>query len=366
VILITAYATVETAIEALRKGASDYVRKPFKLDDVRYRVRRLLEERAWVAASHPGRPADGQDWRQLIVGESRVIESVRQQILKSAQTPSHVLVTGETGTGKELVARAIHAASPRRRQPFVAINSGAIPDTLFESQLFGHARGAFTGAVQATPGMFSLATGGTLFLDEIGELARDLQVKLLRALEQKEVWPVGGKAPVRVDARIVASTNRNLQEEVASGRFREDLYYRLKVVHIVLPPLRARREDIPALVEHFIAQFTTKLGKRCLGINPDALRALMDHEWRGNVRELEHVVESAMIAGDGDTIVLTDLARDLRTTEPPVPLREATRRFERQHILDMLVHTKFDKREAARRMGVSLASLYRKLNEAAG
>jgi DNA-binding NtrC family response regulator len=362
VILVTAYATVETAIEALRKGASDYVCKPFKLDDLKFRVRRLLEQRGWAAAGRPALPADPLGREGLIVGENRAIEAVRRQIAKSAPTMSHVLVTGETGTGKELVARAVHAGSPRRRERFVAINCGAIPESLFETQLFGHARGAFTGAVQASPGVFALAHKGTLFLDEIGDLPRELQVKLLRVLDEHEVWPVGGRAPVRIDTRVIASTNRDLREETATGRFREDLYYRLNVVRIVLPPLRTRREDIPLLVEHFIGRFTAKLGKRCLGIDPDALRALMDQEWRGNVRELEHVIESAMIAGDGDAIMLADLPPDLRTVTREAPLKEATRRFERQHILDVLVQTKFDKREAARRMGVSLASLYRKLN----
>jgi DNA-binding NtrC family response regulator len=362
VILITAYATVETAIEALRRGASDYVRKPFKLDDLKFRVRRLLEDRAREPAVHPAPTIELHDWGRPIVGDSRAIEAVCQQIAKCAPTVSHVLITGETGTGKELVARAIHEASPRRRERFVAINCGAIPESLFESQLFGHARGAFTGAVQASPGVFALANRGTLFLDEIGDLPRELQVKLLRVLDDKELWPVGARAPMRVDTRVVASTNRDLREETAAGRFREDLYYRLNVVHIVLPPLRARREDIPLLVGHFVARFTATLGKRTSGVSPDALRALMDHEWRGNVRELEHVLESAMIAAESDTIMLTDLPLDLRTATPEMPLKEATRRFERQHILDVLVQTNFDKREAARRIGVSLASLYRKLN----
>jgi two-component system NtrC family response regulator len=363
VILVTAYATVETAIEALRKGASDYVRKPFKLDDLKFRIRRLLEQRRWVEGRTASPPIDGKEWERLIVGESRAVDAVRQQVVKSGPTVSHVLITGETGTGKELVARAVHAASPRRRERFLAINCGAIPSALFESQLFGHVRGAFTGAVQASPGLFALADRGTFLLDEIGDLPHELQAKLLRVLEEKEVWPVGARAPVRIDTRVIASTNRDLRQETAAGRFREDLYYRLKVVHIALPPLRSRREDIPELVQHFFTRFSARLGKRCLGVNPDALRALMDHEWRGNVRELEHVVESAMIAGAGDTIGLDDLPPDLRAATPELSLKEATRRFERQHILDTLVQAQFDKREAARRMGVSLASLYRKLNE---
>jgi transcriptional regulator with PAS, ATPase and Fis domain len=290
------------------------------------------------------------------------MRAVRDWIARSAATSSNVLITGESGVGKEVAARAVHAASARAHAAFVAVNCGAIPESLLESQLFGHIRGAFTTALQANPGLFVAADQGTLFLDEIGELPFPLQVKLLRAIEQKEVVPVGGIRPIAVDVRIIASTNRNLVREVAAGRFREDLYYRLNVVHITLPPLRTRRGDIPLLVDHLVQRLNAKLGTHFVGVGPEALRSLAERPWKGNVRELENVLEQAMVFGETDLIRL----------HPPVPeytapvvssadLREAVRQFERQHVREVLATTGRDKREAARRLGISLASLYRKL-----
>jgi len=368
VILITAYATVETAVEALRKGACDYILKPLLLlEDLKCRVRRLLEYRAAIQENQLLRSAlDHLAPRETIIGESPAIQGVREQIAKIAPAPSNVLITGESGTGKELVARAIHAASPRAGQPFVPINCGAIPEALLESQLFGHVKGAFTSAVQANPGLFVVANKGTLFLDEIAELPLHLQVKLLRVIEEKEVWPVGGTRPVPVDVHIIASTNQELVTEVEARRFREDLFYRLNVVTISLPPLREHRQDIPPLVEHFIHKLNLKLSTKFLGVERNALRVLMNYPWKGNVRELENVLERAMILGDGDLISLRHLARDLVTQEEALPqmpsLKEAIRRFERQYILDVLAETKFDKKETARLLGISLASLYRKLD----
>jgi transcriptional regulator with PAS, ATPase and Fis domain len=278
---------------------------------------------------------------------------------------SNVLITGESGTGKELVARAIHAASPRRGQPFVPINCGAIPDALLESQLFGHVKGAFTGAAQASPGLFATADHGTVFLDEIGEMPVHLQVKLLRVIEEKQVWPVGGTKPVRADIRIIASTNRKLAEEVEAGRVRGDLFYRLNVVHIALPQLRERREDIPMLVDHFIRELNLKLSRQVRGVDAHVLRAFMGYGWKGNVRELEHVIESAMILSEGEVIIAGDLPRGVVGGPTPQSdsLREVSRQSERQHIMAVLAQTQFDKREAARILGISLASLYRKLGE---
>jgi DNA-binding NtrC family response regulator len=360
VMLITAYATVDTAIEALRRGAVDYVRKPFRLEDLRFRVKRLLQERGATSRRRPGsttRPAPDR----AIIGSSQAITAVRVKIARCATSTSNVLITGESGTGKELVARAIHAASPRRDEPFVAVNCGAIPEPLFESQLFGHARGAFTGAVQANPGLFVTARRGTLVLDEVGEMPPALQVKLLRVIEDKEVWPVGATTPISIETRIIASTNRDLRADVTTRRFREDLFYRLNTVHVAVPPLRERRHDIPLLVEHFIARFNGHLGRNVHSVMPDALELLVNCEWRGNVRELEHVIESAMTSGEGDAITAQDLPPDLRAERGDGSLREAMRRFERQHILDVLNQSDFDKREAARRLGLSVASLYRKL-----
>src|ERR1700704_5969369 len=300
-----------------------------------------------------------------LLGESAAMHAVRTQVAKTGPAVSNVLITGESGTGKELVARAIHTASPRRGQPFVPINCGAIPESLLESQLFGHVRGAFTSAVQTSPGLFAAADHGTVFLDEIGEMAVHVQVKLLRAIEEKQVWAVGSVKPLRVDIRIIASTNRDLDKEVEAGRFRDDLYYRLKVVQIVLPPLRERREDIPLLGEHFIREFNLKLGRRVRGVDRDALRVLMAYPWKGNVRELEHVIESAMILSEGEVLTVGDLPRGFAdgSTLQSDSLREVSRHSQRQHILAVLARTQFDKRKAARILGISLASIYRKLDE---
>ena len=304
---------------------------------------------------------------QRLLGESAAMRSVRAQVAKISSTPSNVLITGESGTGKEIVARAIHAASPRHAQAFVPINCGAIPEALLESQLFGHVRGAFTTAVQASPGLFAAADRGTIYLDEIGDLPLHMQVKLLRVIEEKIVWAVGSTKPVLIDARIIASTNRDLVKEIEGGRFREDLFYRLNVVHIAMTPLRERREDVALLLEHFVRALNLKLSTQFLGVDPEALSVLMNHPWKGNVRELEHVLESAMILGEGDAISLPDLPDYLLTATAELAasdaLRDVTRRFERQHIMAVLAQTQFDKKEAARRLGISLASLYRKIGE---
>jgi len=304
---------------------------------------------------------------QSLLGENAAMRSVRAQVAKISLTPSNVLITGESGTGKEIVARAIHAASPRYTQAFVPINCGAIPEALLESQLFGHVRGAFTTAVQASPGLFAAADRGTIYLDEVGDLPLHMQVKLLRVIEEKNVWALGSTKPVQIDARIIASTNRDLMKDIAAARFREDLFYRLNVVHIALPPLRERREDIALLVEYFVHALNVKLSTKFLGVDQEALNVLTNNPWKGNVRELEHVLESAMILGEGDMISLPDLPDYLVTAigelAASAALRDVTRRFERQHILAVLTQTHFDKKEAARRLGISLAHLYRKIGE---
>jgi transcriptional regulator with PAS, ATPase and Fis domain len=289
--------------------------------------------------------------------------AVRAHIARCAPMPSNVLITGESGVGKELVAAAIHAASARSDRPFIPVNCGAIPETLIESQLFGHVRGAFTSALSANPGLFVAANHGTLFLDEIGELPLVLQVKLLRVIEDRQIWAVGATKAVPIDVRIVASTNRGLPAEVDAGRFREDLFYRLDVVHITLPPLRERREDIPLLVEHLIHRLNAKLGTAFVAVEPEALCALVEQPWKGNVRELENVLERAMVLGGGNTLSLQHLAADLTTPVTPFArgLRDALQQFERQHVRDVLAEAHFDKREAARLLRISLASLYRKL-----
>ena len=365
VILMTGHATLDTAIAALRRGACDYLEKPFPLDELKVRVQRLIELRdeLWKGRLQQRALQPRPDGR-ILIGESAPMRVVRDQIAKSARARSNVLITGESGTGKELVAGELHAASARRDQAFVAVNCGAIPEALLESQLFGHVRGAFTTAVHANPGLFAVASRGTLFLDEIGELPFALQVKLLRVIEERHVWPVGATRPVPVDVRLIASTNRDLAQEVTAGRFREDLFYRLNVVRLELPPLRERRSDIPLLVDHLVHRLNAKLGTVVLGVEREALRALISHPWRGNVRELENVLERAMVLGDGELILLEHLPGSLTAAEDGrlTDLREAVRQFERQHLMNVLAETGCDKREAAQLLGISLASLYRKLN----
>ena len=370
VILMTGYASVETAIEALRLGATDYLRKPFELDDLALSVERALQGHRAPELTRPRQlPTPSQPTGHHLVGLSPAIVAVREHIARCALTPSNVLITGESGVGKELVAAAIHAASPQSERPFVAVNCGAIPETLIESQLFGHVRGAFTSALQANPGLFIAANHGTMFLDEIGELPFALQVKLLRVIENREVWPVGASRAVPLDVRIIASTNRDLPREVVAGRFREDLFYRLNVVHIALPPLRERRGDIPLLVEHLLRRLNAKLGTSFFSVEPDALRLLAAQLWKGNVRELENVLERAMVMGTGSRLLVEHLS--MESDAPPAPptglgLREAVRQFEHQHVREVLTRTGFDKREAARILEISLASLYRKLDTDVG
>jgi len=364
VIVMTAYAALETAITALRRGASDYLEKPFSVDLLKERVQSLLQYRETIWKDRlVQRALQPRASGHSLVGESDAIRALREQIVLAARTPSNVLITGESGAGKELVARAVHAEGARHDAPFVAINCGAIPESLLESQLFGHVRGAFTTAVQANQGLFVAASQGTLFLDEIGEMPLPLQVKLLRVIEDKCVLPVGGTKAVAVDTRIIASTNRDLEREVEAGRFREDLFYRLNVVHLIVPPLRERRGDIPVLVDHLIHRLNSKLGTRCLGVERDALWSLIGRPWKGNVRELENVLERAIVLGGSDLISLRDLSAEPAAAQAAAPrdLRGAVRRFERQHLMEVLAATQSDKRKAARVLGISLASLYRKL-----
>jgi DNA-binding NtrC family response regulator len=363
VIVISGYATVDTAIEALRLGAKDFLTKPFEMDDLRRRVLHALRACRSGEDLRGGRGLAGHSAEQALVGQSPPMVELRAHIARCATTPSNVLITGESGVGKELVAGAIHAARMPHGGPFIPVNCGAIPETLIESQLFGHVRGAFTNAHAANPGLFVAAEGGTLFLDEIGELPLTVQVKLLRVIEDRQVWPVGATKAVPVDVRIIASTNRDLPVEVKAGRFRGDLFYRLNVVHMTPPPLRERRADIPLLVRHLMRRLNAKLRTAFVAIEPDALCALVEQPWKGNVRELENVLERAMVLGGGHTLSLKHFAVQ---THPPVEplergLRDALRQFERRHVRNVLSEVGFDKREAARRLRISLASLYRKL-----
>jgi DNA-binding NtrC family response regulator len=366
VLLVTAYATVENAVEAFQRGAHDYLMKPIILADVLHKIRHLLAYRdLFLENQSLRRELNRSHDFDEIVGRGAAMQQVFAMVRKVAPTRSTVLLVGESGTGKELVARAIHAQGDAGGR-FIAVNCAAIPADLLENQLFGHRKGAFTGADRDQAGVFVHAAGGTVFLDEVGELPPATQAKLLRAIEQKEVFPVGADEPVRVAARVLAATNKDLAREVEQGRFREDLYYRLNVVCIPLPPLRERREDIPDLVEFLLARHARALGKRLTGVTHETMRLLLACRWKGNVRELDNALQRAAILGEGPLITPDDLPPDLA---PPADdpalvddLGEAVRRFEKQH-LERLLRRVPDKKEAARRLGMGLSSLYRKIAE---
>jgi len=314
VVMMTAFASTENAIQAMKLGAHDYLLKPFKVDELRLVVQKALEHRALLQENRVLRHRVGERGGRgdAVLGRAPAIEEVRALVEKVAPTRTTVLITGESGTGKEVVARSIHQRGPRAGEPFVAVNCGAIPEGLIESEFFGHQKGAFTGAAEARPGLFEVAAGGTLFLDEVGELPQALQVKLLRALQERRIRRVGGTADIAVSARIVAATNRDLAEEVKAGRFREDLYYRLNVIQIRLPPLRERREDLPEFCRHFVARFAADLGQGVPTISPEAEQLLKAHAWPGNLRELANVLERAVTLAPGDVIRAADLPSTLR------------------------------------------------------
>ena len=313
VVVVTAYASTETAVEAMKLGAYDYVTKPFKLDEIRVKLANALERKRLKDENRALRRQLGRERTfDDFVGKSAGMLAVFDVIRKTADSGSTVMVTGESGTGKELVARAIHAASGRRDGPFVSVNCGAVPESLMEAELFGHVKGAFTGAVASSEGLFSAANGGTLFLDEITEVATSLQVKLLRAIQERQVRRLGDVRDVAIDVRLVAASNRDLTRAVADGVLREDLFYRLNVIPIHLPPLRERREDIPALVAHFIHKVAAAQEKPVRTVSPEALALLEAHQWPGNIRELENVIERAMVLGSGPVIDVDALPADLR------------------------------------------------------
>ncbi len=311
VVMITAHGTVDTAVEALKIGAFDYLTKPFDKDEVRQIVAKALKARQ--LAGTEARPASKtEETRFGIIGNSTGLTDLYAMLERVADTPTTVLITGESGTGKELVARALHGHSSRKDKPFIKVNCAAIPKELLESELFGYERGAFTGAVSSKPGRFELANGGTLFLDEIGEIPVEMQVKLLRALQESEFERVGGIKTIRVDVRLVTATNRDLKKLIANGNFREDLFYRLNVVPIRLPALRERASDIPLLVEHFLTKFNERLKKNVKGTDPEAMDALQAYGWPGNIRELENVIERAVLFCDTDKVKVEDLPVEVK------------------------------------------------------
>ncbi|SMC19020.1 two-component system, NtrC family, response regulator [Desulfacinum hydrothermale DSM 13146] len=313
VVMMTAYGTVEKAVEAMKKGAFDYIMKPFENEELKIIIGKACEHYRLIRENRELSAKLQERYHfHNIIGKSASMQSIYELIEKVAPTKATVLVTGESGTGKELIARAIHYNSPRKDAAFISVNCGALPENLLESELFGHERGAFSGAVSLRKGRFEMAHGGTLFLDEISEMSPPLQVKLLRALQEMAFERVGGSETLQVDVRVVAASNRNLKEEVAAGRFRSDLYFRLNVVHILLPPLRERKEDIPLLIKHFLTKYAREMGRENLSVSSDALRVLLDYSWPGNVRELENVVERAVILCSGDAIGVQDLPPEVR------------------------------------------------------
>lgn len=367
-IIMTAYASVKTAIEALRHGAFDYLIKPVEFDDVIIRIKRLLEFKKLASENKALRQRISSDAGFTnLIGKSESMKKVFGLISQVAPTNSNVLIFGKSGTGKELVAKAIHFNSKRKDKIFLPINCGAISENLIESELFGHKKGSFTGATEDKQGLFKAADGGTLFLDEIGDLPLNLQVKLLRAIEDKEFFPVGGVKPVSTDVRIITATNQNLFEKTKSGEFREDLFYRLNVVEIKLPNLNERKEDIPLLVNHFIEKYCNEMGKKIIGVDNDTLKILMAHDWRGGVRELENIIERAIIFCNKETLTSEDLADYVKggtvTAGYPDSLKDALRNFEREHILKTIKKFDYNKEEAANALDIGLSSLYRKMDE---
>ena len=370
IIVITAFGSLDTAIKALRNGAADYILKPIEFDELLIKVKRifevknlLLENR--ILKKEIQRNYDFDD----IVGRSPSIRKVYEMIQTVAETDSSVMITGKSGTGKELVARSLHFKSKRQNKPFIAVNCGAIAENLIESELFGHKKGAFTGAISDKEGLIKAADGGTLFLDEISELPLPLQVKFLRALQEREITPVGSTMTFPVNVRIIASTNRDLKEEIKEGKFREDLYYRLNVIEIPLPSLKEREEDIPLLADHFLNKYRTEMNKNIKGIDNEVIRALISYDWKGEVRELENVMERAVIFCKNDFIKLNDLPETFSNASSTVDftklgsLEVAIRRFEKEYILKALESNSNDKEKTSELLQVGLSTLYRKLKE---
>jgi DNA-binding NtrC family response regulator len=369
VIIITAYGSLTTAITALRMGASDYILKPIEFDEILIKIKRLFETKDALLENKILRNQINSQYDfENFIGKSKAIKGVFEIIRTVADADSTVLITGKSGTGKELVARALHYSSRRKDKPFIAFNCGAIAENLLESELFGHKRGSFTGALADKDGFIKAADKGTLFLDEISEMPLNLQVKLLRFIQEKEFNPVGQAKPIRADVRIVASSNRDLREEVKRGTFREDLFYRLNVVEIQLPSLKERKEDIPILADHFLNKYRLEMNKRIKGFEDSAIRALMSYEWKGEVRELENIVERAVIFCKGDYITLNDLpgsfyGQELQQDYSSNSLQESVKNFEKDLIVRTLKMFDNDKEKTCKQLEIGLSTLYRKINE---
>jgi DNA-binding NtrC family response regulator len=363
ILMMTAHATVESAIEAMKLGALDYLQKPFEIDELLVVVRRALDhQRLRTEYRYLLSERDEQFDHYGIIGRSKAIEEVIRRAELVAATKSTVLITGETGTGKELIARAIHDRSAQRDMPLIKVNCAAIPETLLESELFGHVRGAFTGATTTKKGKFALADGGTIFLDEIGTMNPTLQSKLLRVLQEREIEPLGSERSDKIDVRVIAATNRDLRQMVADGKFQEDLFYRLNVIPIEIPPLRERRDDIPALVEHFVQKHAQRVGCRIERIDDGVLPGLQQYDWPGNVRELENTIERAVVLSGGPTLSISSVsvlgaAPPQATGLPSLKLRQNIEWVERETIRRALETAGGVKKDAAELMGISQRAL---------
>lgn len=377
VMLMTAYATHETAVQAMKDGALDYVTKPFKVEELLVQVEKALEIRDLQRENfYLKQQLAERAGLHRLVGKSAAMRQVYDMVVRVAPTPTTILITGESGTGKELVARAIHESSDRADKPFVPVNCGAIPENLIESELFGHVKGAFTGAASEKKGLFSMANGGTIFLDEIGELPLSMQVKLLRVLQERRLKPVGAVKEETIDARVVAATNRDLKAMVSENTFREDLYYRLNVIQLTVPALRERREDIPPLVQHFLRKYTGEMSKNIVGIERSAMDLLLAYPYDGNVRELENIIERAVTLEIGELITVDSLpyhmqsggslaqwTSDLEIPDEGLELEAIVEKLERNLITKALRRTGGVRKEAAKLLGISFRSIRYRLDK---
>jgi two-component system response regulator GlrR len=369
VIILTAHGSIESAVEAIKRGAYTYLTKPFDSRDLLLQIEKAVENRKLTSEINRLRGLLAERYNFAnIVARSQKMQRVLNVVSRIAKTESTVFVYGESGSGKELIAKAIHIASERKDEPFVAINCAAIPETLLESELFGHDKGAFTGAIRNSKGLMTQAHGGTIFLDEIAEMPLSLQAKLLRALQERQFYPIGGEKPIEVDVRIIVAAKNDLKEEVSKGLFREDLFYRIHVIPIHLPPLRERKEDIPYLTEHFLKKFNKQMKKEVRALTPQSMQRLMLYDWPGNVRELENTIEYAMAMTQQDIITELILPTKITLQEQFKPIKEASeavslKGLERSAIIKALSQVGNNAPQAAKRLGISKATLYRKLKE---
>jgi two-component system response regulator AtoC len=365
VVIMTAYATVDTAVTAMKMGAYDYLMKPFDPEELSLMMQKIVSQQSLVRENAVLRQALKQEYRfRDLLSKSPAMQSVFELARTAARSNSTILVLGESGSGKEVLARAVHGESPRADGPFVAVSCAALTESLLESELFGHEKGAFTGAISRRKGKFEAAHGGTLFLDEVGDIGPKLQLDLLRVLEERRFHRVGGNEPIEVDVRIIAATNRDLRRAAREGKFREDLFYRLNVIPILIPPLRDRREDIPLLVETFVERLAVEMKRPIEGLSPEAMSAIMAHDWPGNVRELRNVLERGAVVSTGSVIQLSDLGLPTKLEAPAKPGTLASlEEIEKRHVAAVLSHTHGNISQSARILGIDRVTLYNKMKK---